>query len=165
VSSTRPSFLLVCALLLCGCPRYQPVFVINHRDEPVQVVFRNETVYPPEQRTVQCQLKEQKPRVYRDTDVEEFEWSDAVEFASEYDESRCEIRLTLAPKSSAIIGANEFCSGATEYIGREGFRPRLNYLRVESAGGVVELSGWEVARNLVERRGVFSHGDCRFELR
>jgi hypothetical protein len=103
--------------------------------------------------------------VYHGTDVDEFRWPDAVEMASTYDESRCEIRLTLPAKSSVIIGTNEFCSGASEYIGREGFRPRLNYLRIESAGGVVELSGWEVARNLVERRGFVSQGDCRYELR
>jgi hypothetical protein len=163
VSSTR-RWVLLGVLLLASCQRHQPVFVVNHRDVAVEVVYRNETVYPGD-RTVRCELGERKPLLFRGTDVDEFRWPEAVELPARYDESRCEVRVTLPPKSSVVIGVNEFCSGATEYIGKDGFRPRLNYLRVEGDGGVIELSGWEVARNLVERRGFVSHGDCRYELR
>jgi hypothetical protein len=152
-------------VLLASCQRHQPVFIVNHRDVPVQVVYRNEVGDSGEGRVRICELRENKPRLFRGTDVDEFRWPDIVELPSAYDEVRCEITVTLPPKSSVVIGMNEFCSGATEYIGREGFRPRLNYLHIEGAGGGVELRGWEVARALVERRGVFSHGDCRYELR
>lgn len=163
---SRAGLLLLLAVLpLSSCQRHQPVFVVNHRDEAVQVVYRNETVYPPDQRKVRCELGEQQPRLIRGTDVDDFDWRDVTDVASEYDESRCEIRVTLPPGSSIVIGINEFCSQATEYIGRDDFRPRLNYLRVEGRGAVVELSGWEVARALDERRGIISHGSCRYELR
>jgi hypothetical protein len=152
--------------LLVGCPRMQPVYVVNYREEALLVVYRNDNTYnAAAQRVMPCELREQKPHLIRGTDVANFRWSEAVEAASQFDESRCEIRLTLPPKSSVAIGRNEFCSGATEYIGNPDFRPRLNYLRVEGKDGVIEISGWEVARAFIEKRGILSHGYCWYDLR
>jgi len=142
----------------------QPVFVINHRDYAVQVVFRNETWNVAAKRHFNCELRDQKPRLLRGTDVGDIDWREAVEVVPQFNAERCEISLILPPKSSVVIGRNEMCSGDREYFDR-GVTPRLNYLRLESAGGIVELSGWELARSLVERRGFFSDGDCRYELR
>jgi hypothetical protein len=165
VSPARHCLFLALALL-AGCPRMQPVYVVNHRDEPLQLVYRNDNTYhAAAQRVMPCELREQKPRLFGGTDVANFSWPEAIEVPIEFDESRCEIRLTLPPKSSVAIGRNEFCSGATEYIGKPDFRPRLDYLRVEGQGGVIELSGWEVSRALIEKSGIFSQGYCRYDLR
>jgi hypothetical protein len=156
--------LLLSALLLASCSPMQPVFIVNHRDYAVQVVFRNETWNEAAKRHFNCELREQKPRLLQSTDVDDVDWSEVVEVTSEFNAERCEIRLTLPPRSSVVIGRNELCSGDREYFDR-GIAPRLNYLRLESPGGIVELGGWELARALVERRGFFSDGECRYELR
>jgi hypothetical protein len=142
----------------------QPVYVVNHRDYAVQVVFRNNTWSVADNRHFSCELQGQKPRLLRGTDVGNFNWREATEAESVFEASRCEIQLTLPPRSTVVIGWRELCSADLKYE-EQGVTPRLNYLRIESPAGVVELTGWELVRALIERPGLFSNGDnCRYEL-
>jgi hypothetical protein len=163
VTTNRRTIVLI-VLLLAGCSPMQPVFIVNHRDYAVQVTFRNATWSEAAKRHFNCELRDARPRLLQGTDVDDVNWREVVEVPTEFNAERCEIRLTLPPRTSVVIGRNEICSRDREYFER-GVMPRLNYLRLESQAGVVELSGWELARALVERRGFFSDGDCRYELR
>jgi hypothetical protein len=155
---------LAASAMLAGCPYHQPIYLINHRDQAVQVVYRYETYYLPEKRYGSCRWDEYQPAVFRGTDVD-IRSAPKEDAAYVYDRAACEIRLTLPPKSTAYIAANDFCSDDTEDFKRTDILPTIKYLRIETDAGAVEYSGWEVARVLEEHGGLFSHGDCRYEIR
>jgi hypothetical protein len=152
-------------VLLSGCQRHQPVFIINHRDHAVQVIYRFETFYPPEKRNLSCRYNEYPPRLFRGTDVSEAVPPKLESMEVAYDAAACEIHLTLPAKSSVYIDANDTCSGDTAEFGRTDILPTFKFLRIESATGSVQYSGWEVARVLEEHRGWLTDGDCRLEIR
>jgi len=151
-------------MLLAGCPYDQPIYLINHRDQAVQVVYRYETYYLPEKRYGACRWDEYRPVVFHGTEVAD---RSAPEERQQYlyDQTACEIRLTLPARSTAYIAANDFCSDDSEDFTRTDILPTIKYLRIESGAGTVQFTGWEVARVLEERHGWFDHGDCRYDIR
>jgi hypothetical protein len=151
-------------IVLTGCPYHQPIYLINHRDQAVQVAYRFETYYPPEKRYGPCRGDEYQPVVFPGTEVSDFSFPGTkAEFV--YDRAACEIRLTLPARSSVYISANDACSDDTKDFDRTDILPRIKYLRVETGAGTVQYTGWEVARVLEEHRGWFEQGDCRYEIR
>jgi len=150
-------------MLLAGCPYHQPIYLINHRNEAVQVVYRYETYHLGEKRYGACRWDQYQPVVFTGTDVSAFSFP-GTKADYVYDRTACEIRLTLPAKSSAYIAANDFCSDDAKDFTRTDILPTIKYLRVETSVGAVEYTGWEVARALEEHGGTFSHGDCRYEI-
>jgi hypothetical protein len=152
-------------LALMGCQKDQPVYVVNYRANPVQLTYRAALGLSPQGQPPSCEWEWQKPGIFPTVDTEAISRHSAhqaPQFA--YDPGHCEIRITLPAMSSAYIALNELCSShwPPETIAGP---PGLNYIRIESNSGSIELSGWEVTRVLIERRGWISDGDCRYEIR
>ena len=151
---------------MAGCQPNQLVFVVNHRDYPVRVVYRAEAYFNPVQNQMHCAFEVWDPRVGRTTDPGNFdgsEWTRPEQF--NLDKAACEISFVLPARSSVFIGRNEFCSGDASAFESPSMSPRLTYLRIESNAGIVEFTGWELARQFVEDRGFLDEGECRYEIR
>src|SRR5688500_20336723 len=89
--------------LLASCSPMQPVFVINHRDYAVQVVFRNETWNEAAKRHFNCELRDQKPRLLRGTDVGDINWREAGDVASQFHAERCEDSRVLPAMATVDV--------------------------------------------------------------
>ena len=152
-------------LALAGCQKDQPVYVVNYREYAVRLTYRAALGASPQGQPPSCEWEWQKPGIFPTVEVGSIarhKEHQVPQFA--YDPGRCEIQITLPAMSSAYIALNELCSAHWPPQTIAG-PPGLNYLRIESEAGAVELSGWEVTRSLVERRGWFSDGDCRYDIR
>ncbi len=159
-------WLFIVVAVMAGCSPNQLVFVVNHRDYPVRLVYRAEAYFNPVQNRMYCAFEVHDPRIGRTTDPGTFDWSKWTRPEHfNRDDAVCETSFVLPARSSVVIGRNEFCSGDASAFESPEMSPRLTYLRIESIAGIVEFAGWELARQFIEDRGFLDEGECRYDIR
>jgi len=153
-------------VLLAGCPAPQEQWLfVNLREEPVELTYRG-AVYVGDRDVRHCEIMHPWMANARDAAglTEGADWNQQV--VHRFDGAACEISVTVPPRSAMRI-ANRSSCGAVRAGAPAPPRwpPTLGLLRVVSAAGAMEWTGWEVSRAFTFERHVFGNDICRFELR
>jgi hypothetical protein len=154
---------MVAALCLVGCPKPQEQSVfVNLREEPVTLIYRGLSYA--QTGSASCQIR--RPWVAAAGDADDLEWRNWNQAPRHsFDEVNCEVTITVSPRTAVWIGDRDSCGVVRGGAAAPDWPAIFQLLRVETSGGVVELSKWEAARAFVFVRHVFADNLCRLDFR
>jgi hypothetical protein len=156
-SGVRGPLLLSTLGAALGCvPPREPAILINETDAPIQVryampLFNGDI----------CALLNEPPDVKPNEDLRSPGW--VVPSSLEIDTDKCEARYVLAPGFASRLYHAGYCDDYEEHADQgEAFRPSLEYLVIESRGGVREWRQWEA---VAQFKRAWSSGWCFMRFR
>jgi len=128
-----------------GCPAEQePSVIVNETEAPVQVryavpFFRVDIGAPPI-----CPLFNEPPEVKPNSGDLRLPGGWIRPSSLEVDADKCEASYVLEPGVASLLYPNGYCDDYEEHADQgAAFRPSLEYLTIESQGGVREWRQWE----------------------
>jgi hypothetical protein len=124
-----------------ACVKVEPSFIINETNAPVRVRYAL-PLYRFDSGPPRCPLLGEGPEVQPNGDVRSPGWIPPSGFDVDLD--KCEASYVLEPGFASRLYQNGSCDDYEEQADQgAAFRPSLEYLAIESRGGVREWRQWD----------------------